>query len=252
MPVSVMELDEARRYLRDYSFYPVEKKWDPQEAERIISDIVHAGFPEPDVVLVNAGTSILGLEEEGKSWIFGNAPLEQVLWHEEGHKVQKVWLHWELEPYYAIRGDIPENVLVNAPYSEVFPEDFRLLFGTEGARRSPHAYAMYVGDVGFSFAPIVQQLLGFTAKQNALREYIMSKKPASVPVEPIVPSNQIRLVIGSRTYTVGTQTYQMDTAPFLKDGRTFVPIRFVAEAMNCQVDWKETGRDQGEVIITPK
>lgn len=31
----------------------------------------------------------------------------------------------------------------------------------------------------------------------------------------------------------------MDVAPFLKDSRTFVPIRFVAEGMGYNVDWDE-------------
>lgn len=65
------------------------------------------------------------------------------------------------------------------------------------------------------------------------------------PVDPV-----IRMTIGSKTYTIGDKTFEMDTAPFIKDDRTFVPIRFVAQALGCAVDWKETGPGQGQVIIT--
>lgn len=34
----------------------------------------------------------------------------------------------------------------------------------------------------------------------------------------------------------GTQLF-MDTFPFLKEGRTFVPVRFIAEALGYNVDW---------------
>lgn len=29
----------------------------------------------------------------------------------------------------------------------------------------------------------------------------------------------------------------MDVAPVIKNGRTFVPVRFAAENLNCKVDW---------------
>lgn len=47
--------------------------------------------------------------------------------------------------------------------------------------------------------------------------------------------------IGSKTATVisanGTSTVTFDTAPVIKDGRTMVPIRFVANALNAETKW---------------
>ncbi|MGI9862877.1 stalk domain-containing protein [Moorella naiadis] len=37
--------------------------------------------------------------------------------------------------------------------------------------------------------------------------------------------------IGSITYTVNGQQFSMDVAPYTKDGRTFVPVRYAAQAM---------------------
>ena len=39
---------------------------------------------------------------------------------------------------------------------------------------------------------------------------------------------------------------KMDVAPFLKDSRTFVPIRFVAEGLGYNVEWNE--REQSVTI----
>ncbi len=47
----------------------------------------------------------------------------------------------------------------------------------------------------------------------------------------------IRLTIGSQTAQKGEQTITLRAKPYVKDGRTYVPIRFVAEAFDCQVDW---------------
>ncbi len=53
----------------------------------------------------------------------------------------------------------------------------------------------------------------------------------------------ITLTIGSKSYTTdsdfyeGGEKYLMDTAPFIKDSRTFVPIRFVSESLGAKVSW---------------
>lgn len=47
----------------------------------------------------------------------------------------------------------------------------------------------------------------------------------------------IKMKIGSKDVEVDGVKLQMDTEPFLKNSRTFVPIRFVAEGMKLNVDW---------------
>ncbi|MBQ7953577.1 MAG: DUF4329 domain-containing protein [Clostridia bacterium] len=56
----------------------------------------------------------------------------------------------------------------------------------------------------------------------------------------------IKLKIGSRILDNDGQITSMDTAPFLKDSRTFVPLRFIAEAFGKVVEWVN---DTKEVII---
>ena len=47
----------------------------------------------------------------------------------------------------------------------------------------------------------------------------------------------VTLTIGSDIMTVNGETVQMDTAAIIKDERTYIPVRFVAEAMGLVVEW---------------
>ena len=47
----------------------------------------------------------------------------------------------------------------------------------------------------------------------------------------------VSMVIGSTTLTVGGQAQTMDVAPVINNGRTYMPARWVANALGYQVDW---------------
>ena len=63
--------------------------------------------------------------------------------------------------------------------------------------------------------------------------------------------NTVQFVVGGREYEfvvgnaavavsaagVPVDTIQMDCAPYIKDSRTYVPIRFISEALGYEVDW---------------
>ncbi|MCI8336673.1 MAG: copper amine oxidase N-terminal domain-containing protein [Peptococcaceae bacterium] len=48
---------------------------------------------------------------------------------------------------------------------------------------------------------------------------------------------KITMKIGEKTATVNGKQMQLDVAPFTKNDRTMVPIRFVAEALGANVDY---------------
>lgn len=54
---------------------------------------------------------------------------------------------------------------------------------------------------------------------------------------------EIELVIGSRTIRVNGKIFRMDVAPRIVNDRTLLPIRMVAEALNCDVEWNESLRE---------
>ena len=57
----------------------------------------------------------------------------------------------------------------------------------------------------------------------------------------------IRLYIGNTIYYVNDKLKEMDTAPIIKDGRTLLPIRYIAESIGATVNWNNSQR---KVTIT--
>ncbi|MGB9802100.1 MAG: copper amine oxidase N-terminal domain-containing protein, partial [Arcobacter sp.] len=57
--------------------------------------------------------------------------------------------------------------------------------------------------------------------------------------EVLLENGNIILKIGSNIYKSFGNELSMDTAPFIENSRTFVPLRFVMEAFNFKVDWDE-------------
>ncbi|MCX5975828.1 MAG: copper amine oxidase N-terminal domain-containing protein [Coprothermobacterota bacterium] len=51
------------------------------------------------------------------------------------------------------------------------------------------------------------------------------------------PEVMIVLTIGSTEAQIGSKTSTLDAAPFIRDSRTYVPVRFVAESMGAKVGW---------------
>lgn len=56
-----------------------------------------------------------------------------------------------------------------------------------------------------------------------------------------------RLIEGSTTAYVGDRAYALDAAPFIDEGRTYVPLRFVSEQLKASVNWNSGTR---EAVIT--
>ncbi|GKX31183.1 hypothetical protein SH1V18_36630 [Vallitalea longa] len=50
----------------------------------------------------------------------------------------------------------------------------------------------------------------------------------------------VKLVINKKEISINNQTQDMDTQAILKDSRTYVPVRFVSEAMGASVEWDNT------------
>lgn len=55
----------------------------------------------------------------------------------------------------------------------------------------------------------------------------------------IFETTTLYLKIGVSAYTINGNSYVMDAAPVIVDGTTMVPLRFVAEALGCDVVWDE-------------
>lgn len=53
-------------------------------------------------------------------------------------------------------------------------------------------------------------------------------------------TTNIRLTLGDVSALVNAETKTLDTPPFLRDDRTFVPVRFLAESLGAEVFWDDS------------
>ena len=68
---------------------------------------------------------------------------------------------------------------------------------------------------------------------ESTREIKISPRSVEPPPEKIM----IKLYIGKKTYYVNDVAKEMDTAPIILEGRTLLPIRYVAEALGATIEW---------------
>lgn len=67
--------------------------------------------------------------------------------------------------------------------------------------------------------------------------------------QSVILTNQnieIILTIGKETVSVNGNLYELDCSPLIKDERTFVPVRFIGEALQCNVLWEN---DTQKVLV---
>lgn len=89
---------------------------------------------------------------------------------------------------------------------------------------------------GRTFVPIryLSNALGVTDK------YIAWNNPKVTLSEPGLPV--VELAVGQKQIKSNGSVKKIDVAPLLRNGRTYLPARFVAEALGYQVDWDATNR----------
>ena len=119
------------------------------------------------------------------------------------------------------------------------------------------------GDIMVSFEGLTGQFTGGTASSalvpgrpvedpDEVEEPEEPEEPEP-PVEPDPPVEEpevrnVILLIDQRIAHLDARRLEMDVAPFIQDGRTFVPLRFVAEAFGAELDW--TPRDAPTEVVT--
>jgi len=64
-----------------------------------------------------------------------------------------------------------------------------------------------------------------------------AKVYVDVPATEKPGANKVTLFIGQQVAVVDGDASVLDVAPFIKDGRTFVPVRFIAEALGAEVKY---------------
>ncbi len=58
-------------------------------------------------------------------------------------------------------------------------------------------------------------------------------------VKLILNEKVIELVIGSKIALIDGEEFELYKAPYIKDGRTMIPLKFVSENFGCDVSWEQ-------------
>ncbi|MGG4444946.1 copper amine oxidase N-terminal domain-containing protein [Brevibacillus porteri] len=93
-------------------------------------------------------------------------------------------------------------------------------------------------------APYVQggrALVPVRAISSALKAEV-NWKPETRTVEITRGEKSITLYLDKKEATVDGKATSLDTAPVLKNGRVFLPLRFISEQLNAEVKWQEEGK----------
>ena len=78
--------------------------------------------------------------------------------------------------------------------------------------------------------------------------YDVSWDDATKTVKITDKDSILTMTIWKTDYELNGEKKQMDAVPFIKDDRTLVPIRLIAESFGCEVDWSE----EGQAVIIKK
>ena len=116
------------------------------------------------------------------------------------------------------------------------------LFGVISAQaQQPLIYTALPTDVqpeiraGRTFVPVrvISEQFGATVQWQPQQQMVLIQQ-ANQP--------DIRLTIGSTTAQVGDRTVTLDAAPFITQGRTMVPLRFIAESYGVPITYDTATR----------
>lgn len=58
----------------------------------------------------------------------------------------------------------------------------------------------------------------------------------------------IKLIIGNKTAMIDEKEVEMDVAPFIENGRTMVPFRFISEELGAEIEWDPVERKVSYVL----
>lgn len=105
-------------------------------------------------------------------------------------------------------------------------------------------------DPGFDTTPVLEQGRTFLPIRTLVEtlggtiDYEAASKTVTISLDKQI----IKLVLGNTAATVNGQEQTLDVAPFVSEsGRTMLPLRFISENLNCQVEWVPVTQ---QIIVT--
>lgn len=124
---------------------------------------------------------------------------------------------------------------------KIAKQDIHLLMSQDDDDYEFDSSHPFINEDQVSMVPVrfISERLGAEVKWNAATNQITVKDQLN--------DKTIILTLNSKTASVNGSSVQLDSAPILKNGSTFVPLRFIAEQLGCKVGFDNK---TGSVTIT--
>ena len=135
------------------------------------------------------------------------------------------------ETKYDFAQPVKEDITLYAKWSEVDPRIIMTVGSTDasvfGMATVTDVPPVIVNDRTMLPARFVAEALGATVTWNA------SERKVTI----LNGETGIELYIDSAAAYIDGRAVTLDSAPFIRDDRTYLPLRFIAEALGAKVDW---------------
>lgn len=191
-----------------------------------------------NTVEINFPRILIGNPEKFNYWIGVG------YWYEEGDK------NWDYypnddDPFYYIEYDLTKKLTQPALPLEVdIPDNYRTDKDSiliKGRADSESTVEINGEEVLVSSSGIFAKIVKLNPGENLIniKAYDPAGNTAEVKRRVIYEKKSIiiELWIGKREAKINGNEYMLDAPPFIENGRTLVPIRFIAEGFGAKVDW---------------
>lgn len=98
---------------------------------------------------------------------------------------------------------------------------------------------IYIGNTAFANCP---SIVIYGHEDSLAEEHAMANGLPFVSVTDTVAADSVVMIIGKAFGFVNGEVRRLDVAPVIRNDRTMLPIRFVAEAFGAAVSWDGTAR----------
>lgn len=140
--------------------------------------------------------------------------------------------------------------LFGPAWSSAGPQEAVFEIGTKSYTVNGNPYSMDAApfvEQGRTYVPVRYLALALNVAEKDIH-WEKSTKTITLFMDNVT----VKLVVGSKTITVNGQAKEMDVAPVVKDGRSYLPARYVAEAFGYRVGWDPGTRRVRLELDAPK
>ena len=129
---------------------------------------------------------------------------------------------------------------VMLPLHSLFAADSNILISINGVALQTEVAPLIQNDRTFVPVRAIGEALGYTVDfDESAGAITMTQDTLGVLIE---------MTLGSGLAYVNGEPYALDAVPMIIEGRTMVPVRFISEAMDSRVQWRQSWDDNGQPV----